>query len=66
MKIMASNNLDGSGGWGLFELKYTEESGGGSSTSFGNPGVIRDKNIVPSIGGGGGGDGAEGMSIFLE
>ena len=39
---------------------------GGSSTSFGNPGVIRDKNIVPSIGGGGGGDGAEGMSIFLE
>ena len=39
--------------------------GGGSSTSFGNPGVIRDKNIVPSIGGGGG-DGAERMSIFLE
>lgn len=68
MKIMASNNLDGSGGWGLFELKNTEErGGGGSSASFGNPGVIRDKNIVPSIGGeGGGGDGAEGMSIFLE
>ena len=63
MKIMASNNLDGSGGWGLFELKNTEERGG-SSISFGNQGVIRDKNIVASIAGRGGG--AEGMSIFLE
>ena len=40
--------------------------GGGSSISFGNQGVIRDKNIVASIAGRGGGRGAEGMSIFLE
>ena len=55
MKNMASNNLNGCGGWGLFELGNTEERGG-SSTSFGNQGGIRDKNIVPSIGGGGGRD----------
>ena len=64
MKIMASNNLDGSGGWGLFELKNTEERGGGSSASFGNPGVIRDKNIVSSIGGGGGGMERKGCRFF--
>ena len=46
-------------------LKILRRGGGGSLTSFGNPGVIRDKNIVPSIGGGWG-DGAERMSIFLE
>ena len=54
----------GVGGEVSLNLKILRR-GGGSSTSFGNPGVIRDKNIVPSIGGGGG-DGAEQMSIFLE
>ena len=55
MKIMASNNLDGFGGWGLFELGNTEERGG-SSTSFGNQGGMGDNNNVPSIWGGGGRD----------
>ena len=54
------------GGEVSLNLKILRRGGGGSSASFGNPGVIRDKNIVSSIGGGGGGDGAEGMSIFLE
>ena len=53
----------GGGGWGLLELKNTEERGG-SSTSFGNPGGIRDKNIVPSIAGGGGGVGRKGCRFF--
>ena len=44
----------GVGGEVSLNLKILRR-GGGSSTSFGNPGVIRDKNIVPSIGGGGGG-----------
>ena len=38
--------------------------GGGSSASFGNPGVIRDKNIVSSIGGGGGGMERKGCRFF--
>ena len=55
------------GGEVSLNLKILRRGGGGSSESFGNPGVIRDKNIVSSIEGGrGGGDGAEGMSIFLE
>ena len=43
------------GGEVSLNLKILRRGGGGSSASFGNPGVIRDKNIVSSIGGGGGG-----------
>ena len=45
----------GVGGEVSLNLKILRRGGGGSSASFGNPGVIRDKNIVPSIGGEGGG-----------
>ena len=51
------------GGEVPLNLKILRRGGEGSSTSFGNPGVIRDKNIVPSIGGGGG-MGRKGCQFF--
>ena len=54
----------GVGGEVSLNLNILRRGGGGSSTSFGNPGVIRDKNIVPSIGGGVGGMERKGCRFF--
>ena len=52
------------GGEVSLNLNILRRGGGGSSASFGNPGVIRDKNIVSSIGGGGGGMERKGCRFF--